>query len=277
MASPFSHLSWGNPENVPVVFLHGFPGSKLQGQFLAPLAESLGLYILAFDRPGYAESRPVANVAAFFDHFEQWRRLLGINRFYLIGISGGAPWAHALASRFSSDVLGLLIVSGLCTFRAETREMFSPFQRRGLSVRKVVPQALARLIVDRAMLKFSPEDLLSRYLGWLEDSDRETLARPEVRAQLIESMYQARRQGSRGVVCDSGFYAQDWLSKHCDLSRLSSLRLKYVHGSHDRLLSHRMSEYMASQIPNAKLEIVAGEGHYSLAVRHAERLVRESL
>jgi pimeloyl-ACP methyl ester carboxylesterase len=95
-----SHAQFGDPHGVPVVYCHGFPGSRLEARQTDAFGRRLGVRVIAFDRPGYGGSdyqrgRQLtdwpADVAAALD-------LLGIGRFALLGISGGAPYALAAAS-----------------------------------------------------------------------------------------------------------------------------------------------------------------------------------
>jgi pimeloyl-ACP methyl ester carboxylesterase len=88
----------GDPAATPIVSHHGTPGSRLDRHpdEDAILAE-LGVRMIAYDRPGYGESDPqpgrrvvdaAGDVSAVADH-------LGIERFAVVGTSGGGP--HALA------------------------------------------------------------------------------------------------------------------------------------------------------------------------------------
>ncbi|MET9727373.1 alpha/beta fold hydrolase, partial [Streptomyces zaomyceticus] len=78
---------WGNPSGAPVVLFHGTPGTRL-GTLLPGLAEQHpGFRFLAYDRPGYGESRRVPgrrvadaarDAAAVADAF-------GVERFAVVG------------------------------------------------------------------------------------------------------------------------------------------------------------------------------------------------
>jgi pimeloyl-ACP methyl ester carboxylesterase len=50
--------TYGSPTGPPILYQHGFPGSRLEGQHLDILATSLGLRIIALDRPGHGGSSP---------------------------------------------------------------------------------------------------------------------------------------------------------------------------------------------------------------------------
>ena len=100
-------LAWielGMPDGPPVVVLHGTPGSRYQ---VAPRAEAIvtaGVRFIAPDRPGYGHStyhpkRRLADAATDMAHLADH---LGLERFSVVGYSGGGPYAAACA-RFLED------------------------------------------------------------------------------------------------------------------------------------------------------------------------------
>jgi pimeloyl-ACP methyl ester carboxylesterase len=88
-----ARLELGDPEGPPVFVFHGTPGSRLQVSFDERPIIATGVRFIAVDRPGYGHStfyrgRRLADwssdVASLADH-------LGIDRFAVIGVSGGGP------------------------------------------------------------------------------------------------------------------------------------------------------------------------------------------
>lgn len=64
--------TFGDPGGTTVVFHHGSPGSSNQARYFEGFAESDGLYVVGFSRPGYGTSsrqagRSVASVVADVD------------------------------------------------------------------------------------------------------------------------------------------------------------------------------------------------------------------
>lgn len=89
--------TFGNPAGKPVFLLHGTPGSRFGPTPRSSVLYHLGVHLIATDRPGYGGSdrlmgrqvvHAAADVQAVADH-------LGLDRFAVVGRSGGAP--HALA------------------------------------------------------------------------------------------------------------------------------------------------------------------------------------
>ena len=87
----------GAPDGMPVLVCHGTPGSRLTRHPDPVMYEHHGVRMVPYDRPGYGRSDPhlgrsvadaAADIAAIADE-------LGLERFAVVGGSGGAP--HALA------------------------------------------------------------------------------------------------------------------------------------------------------------------------------------
>ncbi|HWP95172.1 MAG TPA: prolyl aminopeptidase [Gammaproteobacteria bacterium] len=103
----------GNPEGLPVVFLHGGPGAGSEPwhrQFFDPE----GYRIVVFDQRGAGRSRPHAELAdnttpLLVSDMEKIRTRLGIERWVVFGGSWGSTLALAYAEAYPERVLGLVL------------------------------------------------------------------------------------------------------------------------------------------------------------------------
>src|SRR5690348_12319336 len=106
---------WGSPSGSPVLLLHGTPGSRL-GPVPRPLVlYQLGIRLITFDRPGYGRSdrmpgRRVADVAADVLEIAD---ALGLERFGVLGRSGGGPHALACAALLPERTTRAAVLVGL--------------------------------------------------------------------------------------------------------------------------------------------------------------------
>ena len=103
-------LGWaeyGDPDGPPVVFLHGTPGSRISRPDDTALA---GVRLITVDRPGYGRSTPVRQptLLGVADDVGALMSSLRIERFGLIGFSGGAPYAVACGARFPHRLTGVV-------------------------------------------------------------------------------------------------------------------------------------------------------------------------
>lgn len=105
----------GDPRGRPVFLLHGMPGSRV-----GPRPRSLFLYqrgarLISYDRPGYGGSdrRPGRRVADVAEDVAHVADSLGLDRFAVVGRSGGAPHALACAALLPGRVTRAAAMVGL--------------------------------------------------------------------------------------------------------------------------------------------------------------------
>lgn len=268
---------WGDTKNRPLLFFHGFPGSLVQGSALAPFLDKHELCVISCDRPGYGGTVGGGSYFDFLDGVKGLLEHLGVSKFMVIGVSGGAPAAHVMASRYAQDISSFGVICGLGTYNNETKEYFSGFQNKGLFFRRILPDKVMEFALNKIVkhFNFDSEKSLNRLLKLLDSVDQETMAQPENRDLIVDSIRGAWLQGTKGVVQDSGLFQRDWLMKDCDLHSLRKIPTYYFHGKQDNLLNYRMSEWMQKQNKNAQIKFFESEGHYSLPLRQTDAMLSD--
>src|SRR5438309_9029044 len=105
---------YGDPNGEPVIFCHGWPSSRLMAQFTHDAARELGVRIISPDRPGIADSSFVAErkLLDWTPLVSELANFLELEKFRVLGISGGAPYAYALAWAMPERVRVIAVVSG---------------------------------------------------------------------------------------------------------------------------------------------------------------------
>ena len=93
------YAAYGDPQGKPLFFFHGFPSSRLEAQFTEGVAGRLGARIIAIDRPGFGRSdfKKERRIRDWPDDVLALADALGIDRFAVLGVSGGGPYAAACA------------------------------------------------------------------------------------------------------------------------------------------------------------------------------------
>ncbi|KAK1494838.1 UMTA methyltransferase [Colletotrichum tamarilloi] len=103
--------------NQPTIFhFHGLPGSHHEGQPVHEEATRRNICVVAVTRPGYGGStfQPNRTILSFPQDVLHLADNLKIQRFAVLGISGGAPYALACLHSISpSRLSGVAIVSGM--------------------------------------------------------------------------------------------------------------------------------------------------------------------
>jgi proline iminopeptidase len=118
----------GNPAGIPLLFVHGGPGSgcnPAQASLLYPQ----GFRIIQFDQRGCGQSTPGGSLlgnrtAALVRDMETLRQHLGIAQWVIYGGSWGATLALEYTKHYPQQVLGLLL-RGAFLARQEDWEWFS--------------------------------------------------------------------------------------------------------------------------------------------------------
>jgi pimeloyl-ACP methyl ester carboxylesterase len=242
---------------------------------LNPFLARHKLFVLACDRPGYGGTPDVGSNIDYLDTVRALLASFGVVKFDVLGVSGGAPWAHLMASRFSEQTRSLQVVCGLSTYNRETKKYFSKFQNRGLWLRRFLPSPVSEALLKRMLRNFDPERAVERMAHLLDTADREMLLLPENCHLMVSSMKHARAQGVKGILRDSALFYRNWLRRDCDKDRLRTVPTFYYHGKRDRLLNYHMSEWMHHAQPHSRLIYFEHEGHYSLPFRQADVILKD--
>jgi len=267
---------YGDANGVPVIFCHGWPSSRTMARLTDEAARNLGIRIVSPDRPGISGSSLQPNrqlrdwppaVRQLIDH-------LGIREFRMLGISGGAPYAYATAAAMPERVRAVAIVSGATPIvDLAHHEGLLPLYRWMLALHRSRPQLLRRLFcLARPLLSVRPpvrlRPLILKIL-MLRPCDEESLRDSAAFEAVFESQRRAWRGTVEGVMADAQIYAQSWGFS------LEEVRVpvRLWHGKEDRAFSVRLAEEIAGRLPDCKARYVAGEGHYSLPIRHIRAIL----
>lgn len=109
-------LAWGNPNDKPLLALHGWLDNAESFHFLAPLLE--GFYVVALDLTGHGKSAKRSLDASY----QIWDDLpeilcvleaLGWDKFHLLGHSRGAIISTLFASAFPEKISRLVLLDAL--------------------------------------------------------------------------------------------------------------------------------------------------------------------
>jgi proline iminopeptidase len=177
----------GNPDGVPVVIVHGGPGSGCSTGVRRSF-DPERFRIILFDQRNCGRSRPHASdpaadmslntTAHLIADMEQLRERLGVQKWLLRGGSWGVTLSLAYAQQHPGRVSGMIAVAVTSTRRSELDWLY-----RGAG--RIFPEAWARFRDYAGLASFrlptdaEPpiEDLLMIYAQLMEDPD------PDVRAR----------------------------------------------------------------------------------------------
>jgi pimeloyl-ACP methyl ester carboxylesterase len=251
---------WGPGDGFPVFGFHGTPLSRLAHLGEAP--DDVGVRLILVDRPGYGDSdfQPGRTLLDWPADVDQLADALGLERFAVFGMSGGAPHAaacgHALSERVSA--LGLVSAPGPVWDRPQLRYSL-PLHRQPLfDLAARDRDAAARVLLEDCRTQL---DRVARGTDEPASPD-DPVARERFRAATLA----ATPEG----------YAHDLLllfvSPWGFTPEEISVPTQIWHGDRDPAVPFAVAEFYAAAIPASSLHVKAGEGHL-LLWSHAEEIL----
>ena len=261
-----AYAEYGYARGAPAFYFHGTPGGRLEGRFLDAAARARGVRLIALDRPGYGRSS-----------FAKGRRLvdwprdvaeladgLGIERFAVVGLSGGGPHAQACAAAMPERLTAAAIVSGAGSPEAVLdghgglRRMF---ERAFLALAPLLAWFSAMWLAFWA--PHAREWMMPRSI------DRSVTKRRAVREAFVEETRDAMQQGGGAMAQDLTLFARPWGFSPKDVGRA---RVLLWHGEKDRVVPVRIGRYFARAIPGCRATFVPG-GEHLMIIDHADEIM----
>lgn len=246
---------WGTPDGVPVFFFHGTPSSRILTRVYHEPAEAKGIRLVGADRPGFGLSDPKEDrlLSDFVSDIEDLAQFLEIDRFGVMGASGGSSYTLACAHYLSDRVLGAVVACGLGppeSWDEPTRTMIE----QGAADRHQMAEAQAKQTVT--MSSESRKNLIDSIIQGAAESKRAVAeSQPELVNAFVDQSVEAYRQGASGTVVEQELITRPW---GFDLEDIH-VPVRIWCGGKDLLL--HQARWMAERIPGAKLRVDEDAGH----------------
>ncbi len=251
---------YGDPGGLPVLALHGTPGSRLMFALADRAARERGIRLIAPERPGYGLSdyRHSESLAQIAEDLSAVADLYEVERFAVIGVSGGGPYAVAAAAAMPDRISLLALVAPIGEV-ADVQLRLSRFQR--LLFRRLARRPWAsRLFFGRLRLMVfrSPDTAYRWLMRRVRAADRELLARSGVRISLQAAMGEGLRPGVEGVAQDLRLCCSPWRLRFADIDVPAII----WQGSDDPVVPPEAAYALARALPNCRLDVIPAAGHY---------------
>jgi pimeloyl-ACP methyl ester carboxylesterase len=279
------YASYGSSPSLTVptiLYFHGFPGSRLEAAIIANLSLPTPFHVLAVDRPGlglstFQPNRQIldwpADVLALIDH-------LNIEKFHVVGDSGGSPYALICAKEIPrTKLLRVSVVSGIYPLSLGTQGMLFGI-KTFLYAGTWLPQAVMSKLLDwefgnsaKSPDKEEFERAFMKGMASKPERDRKCLEDLPFREIAIESMREAFKQGSRGPAWDCKLYG-DW---GFELGGINGENVTLWHGKKDVNTPFGMAEKASKLMKGCELKAFEEETHLSLPYNKLGDVVKSIL
>jgi pimeloyl-ACP methyl ester carboxylesterase len=247
----------------PVVYLHGAIGSPLQcGGPLAAAIEDLRIRLLLPQRPGFGASDPHRGrtLLDFAGDVDQLADALGLDRFAVVGVSAGGPYAVACAHRLAGRVPVAAAVSSLSPLCAPADVPGLPTRIR-LALRAIAgAPALATRVGDAAVgfVARHPALLLRAMAAGAPSADRSHLADDATAATAVDAFLAATAGGVAGLIEDHLLTSRPW---GLPLGEVAG-EVHVWHGMGDAFVPVEHALQLVAALPRCRTFLDPEEGHF---------------
>jgi pimeloyl-ACP methyl ester carboxylesterase len=270
-----SYAEYGDSLGIPVFYFHGGQESRLSAAFMDSTAKQLGVKIIAPDRPGIGNSTFQSN-RSFLDWGNDISELadsLELEHFSIFGLSGGAPHVFACLKIMPHRVDRVSIVSGTTpdNYKDSRKGMWLPVKLVHWFAGMDNDKPLRKFIqADYESLVNNPEKRIKQFQKYLPDPDKELMTvKPEFGWEFINGSLESYRQGIDGVVQEWKLYVADW---GFELQSIEN-KITLWYGSEDKMTPKFKGYFLKRNLPNAQLNLIENEGHFSLIRNHLAEIL----
>jgi len=267
------YCEYGDPGGRTVVALHGTPGSRYKFAIADREAQRLGLRLISPDRWGYGLSdapRGRPRLADYAYDIESLLGALGIERFGVVGVSGGGPYAAALASVLRARVSKLALVAPVAPLDlASRRHGVGWFHRFAFRALPRVPGGVSVVFsYFRGVLAVAPALAVRTMAARAGAPDRKLLAEPEISGDLVMTFKAGLARGVLGPAIDMACFSREW---GLDLSSVSCRSRMWL-GAMDRNVPLAAARKLPGDIPGLDVIEVEDAGHFWITRHYADVL-----
>jgi pimeloyl-ACP methyl ester carboxylesterase len=254
----------GDPHGWPVFLLHGTPGSRMGPRPRSSLLYRLGVRLICHDRPGYGDStrhegRRVADVA---DDVRSVADTLGVQRFSVVGRSGGGPHALACAALLPDRVVRAAVLVGPAPPDALGLDWFAGMSEANNAEFRTASQDADRLMetlrlrAERAMR--DPQSLIEFLRVQMSRPDLDLANAVTMRRLFAQTYVEALKGGPYGWLDDAVALRVHWGFELGDVT----VPVRLWHGTEDTFTPVSHTRWLAGRLPNAEVQVQEGAAHF---------------
>ena len=231
-------------------------------------AAELGARVIAPDRPGFGLSDFKRNrqIVDWPSDVIELADAISIDKFAILGVSGGGPYALVCAAKISTRITNAAICASMGPADA-------PGASKGTAMYIPSKNTLVRKLLLMGMatgLRRDPDRVLSQIKNTFPEVDCLMLSRPEIEQPFMDSLREAYRSGTNGYSLEASLYMRLWGFRLLDVP----LMVHIWHGEDDGNVPISVGRYLAKTIPNSKAYFLTKEGHLSIGTNNIKDILK---
>lgn len=275
----------GNPSGVPVVFLHGGPGSgcnPTQRRFFDPSY----FRIVLFDQRGCGRSTPQGETINnttndLVTDIDVLRKHLGIAKWHVFGGSWGSTLALAYAIAFPENILSLTLrgiflsrQSELDWFLGEVKSFFPEAWQQLCDYLPQAERVQPLIAYEKRVFDPNPQISISAATRWnaFESSIMTLLPRPAPTQTIDGNIELARAKVQIHYIRNQCFVGHRDLLEEAQ-NKLQSIPTTIIQGRYDMVCPPITAWQLHQSLPHTRLVIVPDAGHSAMETGIATALV----
>lgn len=261
----------GDPIGYPILYFHGFPGSRLEVNRFQNVAISNKFRLIGIDRPGMGLSsiNPKGSILSWATDIEILTNSLGLDKFSIVGHSGGAPFIAACAYAIPQRLNAAAIVSGMAPL--DNPESLVGMARGQIAMSKIIKWVpwIPNIMMKLTLMMLKNPKMMGKMIKQLPEIDQKIFRDPALLRSLIDSTIEAFRDGTVGPAQEMKLLFNPW---GFILEKIAC-PMTIWHGGLDTQAPVSHAKVYAKLIPDAQLNIIEIEGHHSILKNHIEKVL----
>jgi pimeloyl-ACP methyl ester carboxylesterase len=199
---------------------------------------------------------------------------LELDRFSVLGISVGGPFALACALKITDRLTSAGVVSSIAPLHIPgITEGMGP-GRLFFSMGRRAP-GLVRLqfnMLKRGLQK-NPAGVVKQVQASFPPPDLAVFVQEHVQDAFQISLKEMMRNGTRGLVYEAGLLARSWGFLPEDIR----IPVQLWYGGQDTNTPPQMGKYLSQHIPDVDVHFKPDEGHFSIIINHFGAILQQLL
>ncbi|MCB0995296.1 MAG: alpha/beta hydrolase [Acidimicrobiales bacterium] len=247
----------------PIVWLHGTPGGRRQiPELLRRVLHAEDVRLIVVERPGYGSSTPHAydDVRGFTRDVEHLVDALGVDRLGVAALSGGGPYALAIAHELGERVNAVAVLGGVAPHVGSDAApgglvgLLSPLGGVAKALSGPLGRLLSGIVQVSSPVSSAVFDVSTRVFP---PGDRRVFADPLMKAMFIDDLIRSARGGLPGPALDFRLFVRHW---GFELGALEH-PVYFWQGDADPIVTLEQARIMVGRVQRGELIVRPGESH----------------